>query len=84
VCQEGGARLCTAEELQNDEARGAGCNYDGALVWLMSPAPAALPSLTTPTVGGQAFPRPSPPADACAHLRPHPHAFQEALLGARE
>ena len=52
MCQEGGARLCTAEELQNDEARGAGCNYDGAIVWLMSPAPAALPSLTTPTGGG--------------------------------
>ena len=68
MCPEGGARLCTAEELQNDEARGAGCNYDGALVWLMSPAPAALPSLTTPTGGGgESIPTPKP---ASRRLRP--------------
>ena len=32
VCQEGGAQLCTAEELQNDEARGTECSYDGTLL----------------------------------------------------
>ena len=28
-----GARLCTIEELQNDETRGTGCGHDGEWVW---------------------------------------------------
>ena len=32
-CEDGGARLCTLAELQNDEARGSGCGLDGQLVW---------------------------------------------------
>ena len=55
-----------------------------ALVVLMSPAPMTLPSLTTPRGGGEAFPRPSPPAGACAHSRHHPPAVQGALPGAQE
>lgn len=27
-CAAAGARLCTSEELQNDESHGSGCNYD--------------------------------------------------------
>ena len=34
--------------------------------------------------GGQAFPRPSLPAGACAHSRHHPPAVQGALPGAQE
>ncbi len=33
LCQHGGARLCTSDELLADEAKGTGCNYDQALVW---------------------------------------------------
>ena len=33
ICQSVGARLCSVEELSNDEARATGCNYDTALVW---------------------------------------------------
>ena len=32
-CQAAGARLCTLEELQKDEARGTGCGYDTTAVW---------------------------------------------------
>jgi len=32
-CTDVGARLCTLEEIQNDETRGTGCNYDNMLVW---------------------------------------------------
>jgi len=32
-CQHGGARLCTANELLDDEVRGTGCNYDSELIW---------------------------------------------------
>mmetsp|Transcript_59757 Transcript_59757/g.119952 ORF Transcript_59757/g.119952 Transcript_59757/m.119952 type:complete len:266 (-) Transcript_59757:53-850(-) len=32
-CEDVGARMCTLVELQNDEARGTGCNYDGVYVW---------------------------------------------------
>jgi hypothetical protein len=32
-CQHGGARLCTAYELIDDDARGTGCNYDRELIW---------------------------------------------------
>jgi hypothetical protein len=32
-CQNVGARLCSVEELNNDEARATGCNYDTSLVW---------------------------------------------------
>ena len=32
-CEASGARLCTAAELINDEARGGGCGYDSELVW---------------------------------------------------
>lgn len=38
-CAAAGARLCTSEELQNDESHGSGCNYDfqwwvNGVVWL--------------------------------------------------
>jgi len=32
-CESVGSRMCTSEELQNDEARGTGCNYGRRLVW---------------------------------------------------
>ena len=32
-CQAGGARLCSLEELLDDEARETGCNYDVERVW---------------------------------------------------
>ena len=32
-CEEGGARLCTVDELEADEARGTGCGFDGLEVW---------------------------------------------------
>jgi len=32
-CEAAGARLCTLEELQNDETRGTGCGYDTKAVW---------------------------------------------------
>jgi len=32
-CAAAGARLCTADELLDDEARGTGCSYDGKRVW---------------------------------------------------
>jgi hypothetical protein len=32
-CTAVGARLCTLSEIQNDEAKGSGCNYDYELVW---------------------------------------------------
>jgi len=33
LCQTAGARLCSSAELELDEARGTGCNYDSQLVW---------------------------------------------------
>lgn len=36
VCQGMGARLCTAEELRQDEARGTGCGLDLKRVWTSS------------------------------------------------
>mmetsp|Transcript_83106 Transcript_83106/g.161755 ORF Transcript_83106/g.161755 Transcript_83106/m.161755 type:complete len:332 (+) Transcript_83106:174-1169(+) len=36
-CQDIGARICTLVELQNDEARGTGCNYDDVYVWSQTP-----------------------------------------------
>ena len=33
LCQGAGARLCTADELLDDEAAQTGCNYDGRLIW---------------------------------------------------
>jgi len=32
-CEAAGARLCTVEELQDDETRGTGCGYDTKMVW---------------------------------------------------
>ena len=32
-CTAQGARLCSANELQNDVARGTGCGFDTRLVW---------------------------------------------------
>jgi len=37
LCEAQGARLCTAGELVNNEARGCGCGYDNQLVWSSSP-----------------------------------------------
>eukprot|EP00912_Choanoflagellata_sp_UC4_P001709 UC4_evm1s1092 len=36
-CRNIGGRLCTAEEIQNDETHGSGCNYDYELVWSSTP-----------------------------------------------
>jgi hypothetical protein len=33
LCAGAGARLCTFEELVNQESRGAGCGIDGSLLW---------------------------------------------------
>jgi hypothetical protein len=33
TCDEAGARLCTATELQAGVAKGSGCNFDFAAVW---------------------------------------------------
>ena len=33
LCQAAGARLCSASELEANEARGTGCDYDNELVW---------------------------------------------------
>ena len=33
ACLNIGARLCTVEEIEADEARGTGCNADRAMVW---------------------------------------------------
>jgi hypothetical protein len=33
LCIGAGARLCTVEELQADEAQGTGCNFDSRMVW---------------------------------------------------
>ena len=33
ACRGVGARLCTLDELDRDEARGTGCGFDGALAW---------------------------------------------------
>lgn len=32
-CENSGARLCTASELENDEAAGTGCSHDKHMVW---------------------------------------------------
>lgn len=32
-CDDIGARLCSIDELLNDETRGSGCNYDDELIW---------------------------------------------------
>lgn len=33
ICEEAGARLCTAAELQADCTASSGCSFDGQLVW---------------------------------------------------
>eukprot|EP00039_Didymoeca_costata_P027218 m.17817 g.17817 ORF g.17817 m.17817 type:complete len:1258 (+) comp6118_c0_seq1:95-3868(+) len=33
ICTSAGARLCSADELQGDVARGTGCGFDKQLVW---------------------------------------------------
>ena len=33
ICVQMGARLCSIEEMQRDEARGTGCGFDAAAVW---------------------------------------------------
>mmetsp|Transcript_28210 Transcript_28210/g.36471 ORF Transcript_28210/g.36471 Transcript_28210/m.36471 type:complete len:618 (+) Transcript_28210:151-2004(+) len=35
-CKNAGGRLCTLNELQNNEARGTGCSYDSKLLWTSS------------------------------------------------
>ena len=37
VCLTAGARLCTVNELLDDESRGTGCGYDAHHVWSSSP-----------------------------------------------
>jgi hypothetical protein len=36
-CESGGARLCTASELSNDEARASGCNDNRRQAWSSTP-----------------------------------------------
>jgi hypothetical protein len=33
ICSSAGARLCTVAELQTDETRGSGCNFDESWIW---------------------------------------------------
>jgi hypothetical protein len=35
LCQGSGGRLCSVAELQADEARDTGCDYNTALVWAL-------------------------------------------------
>eukprot|EP01052_Picozoa_sp_SAG31_P033359 SAG31_NODE_3758_length_3911_cov_5.814533_1_plen_538_part_10 len=37
ICTSIGSRLCTVEELQNDETRGTGCQHDREWVWSSEP-----------------------------------------------
>ncbi|MEO1268673.1 MAG: hypothetical protein AAFX99_11285, partial [Myxococcota bacterium] len=36
ICEGLGARLCTLEEVENDETRGTGCGYDDSRIWTQS------------------------------------------------
>jgi hypothetical protein len=36
TCKTEGARLCTAQEILDDEPTGTGCDYDSDLVWTQS------------------------------------------------
>jgi hypothetical protein len=36
-CTASGARLCTLSELQSDEARGTGCQFDSQYLWTSTP-----------------------------------------------
>jgi len=42
ICAAAGARLCSADELARDEARGTGCNYDRELIWSSTKCPGGL------------------------------------------
>ena len=33
ICMGAGGRLCTAQEILNDETQGTGCGHDGDQVW---------------------------------------------------
>ena len=35
-CEANGARLCTAQEVLDDEPTGTGCSFDNELVWSQS------------------------------------------------
>ena len=74
----------TALELQNDEARGTGCNYDGALVWSSTTAPYAPHDRRR---GANALraraPRPSTRRKRLAHARPHDRRRGTNAIGTR-
>ena len=36
-CKSGGGRLCTADEMLEDETHGSGCNYDFNWIWTSTP-----------------------------------------------
>ena len=33
ICMAAGGRLCTFEEMMNDETQGTGCGHDNRLIW---------------------------------------------------
>eukprot|EP00615_Pteridomonas_danica_P019331 CAMPEP_0114387328 /NCGR_PEP_ID=MMETSP0102-20121206/7186_1 /TAXON_ID=38822 ORGANISM="Pteridomonas danica, Strain PT" /NCGR_SAMPLE_ID=MMETSP0102 /ASSEMBLY_ACC=CAM_ASM_000212 /LENGTH=1469 /DNA_ID=CAMNT_0001544393 /DNA_START=38 /DNA_END=4443 /DNA_ORIENTATION=+ len=45
-CQDSGARLCSLDELLDDEARETGCNYDTVQVWSSTSVAAGICSAT--------------------------------------
>ena len=51
-CEDAGSRLCSAEELQSDEARGSGCSYDRTMVWSSSPCSEGFLQAMGSTLGG--------------------------------
>jgi hypothetical protein len=54
TCENAGARLCTADELKNDETHGSGCNYDFEWVW--SSTECELTCSSGSTIGYRAYP----------------------------
>ena len=42
ICTNGGGRLCSAEELQDDTCRGSGCSLDRSHVWTRTPCGAGF------------------------------------------
>lgn len=51
ACLDAGARLCTVEEVEADEARGSGCSLDAQMVWTVDDV-ACSPGQHVVVVGG--------------------------------
>lgn len=41
TCEEVGARLCSLDEIVNDETKGTGCNYDDQYIWTYNTCPSS-------------------------------------------